>query len=63
MGRLVEKYEELMNILSQWTNSQDNTRLWKWEANHQFTVRSYSKFLDFGGISFAASKNLSIIKG
>ena len=56
-GQLVEDYMHLLNSISQWKiTSQNGVRLWKWDAKNQFTVRSYYKFLNFGGISFDASK-------
>jgi len=34
--------------------------LWKWDVKAEFSVKSYYKFLNFGGISFAANNIWSV---
>lgn len=58
-GHVVEEYIRLN--FCQWSlKNQQDCRVWKWKIKGQFTVKSYYDFLNFRGITFAATKIWSI---
>jgi len=51
VGRFVLQYWDLLGIIanSHFSSAEDK-RLWKWEADGEFSNKSYYRFLNIGGI-------------